>query len=320
METINCNLCGSEEYRVVYSMPDRLYFNDEWFTVVECKSCGLGFVNPRPTYSEIFRYYPPSFYESFEKERVFHQRRYRNQAKFLTGIPMGKDKNILLDVGCANGDFPRYMQTIGWEVEGVEVSPNSKPISDFKIYNQEFTDIPIHEAYYDAITAWAVLEHVHNPMSYFRKAAEVLKPGGFFVFLVTNFESISSKNLFREDLPRHLYFFTEKTVKEYLEKSGLELLRSDYSDQIYSMRPVNWLRYYVYRYLKKHNLKWEDIPLTRIEYFNKNKLNKNLWSNLQYAVSQNPFTLVDIMLMPLFEKYQMLSKSYGIVTYIATKH
>jgi SAM-dependent methyltransferase len=320
MEKVKCNLCGSENHQVVYLMPDRLYFNDEWFNVVECKDCGLGFVNPRPAYSEIFRYYPPSFYENFDKERNYHERRYKAQSKFLSDITKGQEKKILLDVGCANGDFPRYMQNIGWEVEGVEVSPNSKPISDFKVYNQEFTDIPIHEAYYDAITAWAVLEHVHNPMSYFRKAAEVLKPGGFFVFLVTNFESISSKNLFREDLPRHLYFFTEKTVKEYLEKSGFELIRSDYSDKIYSMRPVNWLRYYVYRYLKKHNLKWEDIPLTRIEYFNKNKLNKNLWSNLQYAVSQNPFTLVDIMLMPLFEKYQMLSKSYGIVTYIATKH
>lgn len=319
METINCNLCGSEDYRVVYSMPDRLYFQDEWFTVVECKTCGLGFVNPRPAYSEIFRYYPPSFYEGFEKERNFHQRRYRNQAKFLTDIAKSKETKVLLDVGCANGDFPRYMQNLGWEVEGVEVSPNSKPISDFRIYNQEFTNIPISKPYYDAITAWAVLEHVHDPMAYFRKAAEVLKVGGFFVFLVTNFESISSRCLFREDLPRHLYFYTEETVRKYLSTSGLKLIKSDYNDNVYSMRPVNWLRYYVYRYMKGRDLTWENIPSTRIEYFNKHGLSKNWESNFKYAVSRSPFTLIDMIFMPFFEKYQILSNKYGIVTYIATK-
>jgi SAM-dependent methyltransferase len=321
METVKCNLCGSEDYKFSYSMPDFQYFKDEWFTVVECKNCGLGFVNPRPSFSEIFRYYPSSFYDGFENNRPYHERRYKAESKYLQDIPNDNGKKLLLDIGCANGDFPKYMQNLGWEVEGVEVSPNSKTISDFKVYNQEFPNIPVCEPYYDAVTAWAVLEHVHDPMAYFQKTAQVLKAGGIFVFLVTNFASISSRYLFREDLPRHLYFFTESTVKKYLSVSGLELVKADYNNEIYSMLPVNWLRYYVYRYFKRHILEWQDIPPTRLQYFSNYGLTKNLFSNLRYSLSlaKSPLTLLDMILMPAFEEYQILSKTYGVVTYVAQK-
>lgn len=318
METVSCNLCGSADYRVVYSMPDAGYFKDEWFTIVECKSCGLGFVNPRPTYSEIFRYYPPHYYDYFDVERNFHERRYEAEAKFVQDASDGNGNKTLFDIGCANGDFPRYMQKLGWQVEGGEASPHSKSITDFKVYTQEFTQTPIYEPRYGTITAWAVLEHVHDPMSYFKKASVLLKPGGLFIFLVTNFKSLSSRCLFREDVPRHLYFFTEETIRRYLSHSGFELVRTDYSDKVYEMRPVNWLRYYVYRYLKGRELEWKDLPPKRMKYFARHHLHNDLSSNLRYIAS-NKFAVMDRLLMPVFEKYQMLSKSYGIVTYTARR-
>jgi len=317
METVKCNLCGSNNYRVIYSMPDARYFVDEWFNVVECVDCGLGFVNPRPTNSEMSKYYPSPFYDYFDHERDYHWRRYTAEAKFLH---MGDSDNqrLLLDLGCANGDFPRYMQQLGWEVEGVEVSQNSKPITDFKVYKEEFTEIPICEPRYDTITAWAVLEHVHDPKSYFKKAAQVLKPGGKFIFLVTNFESVSSRSLFLEDIPRHLYFFTEETVKEYLAESGFDLIQTDYSNKIYSMRPVNFLRYYFYRYIYRRRVRWSDIQFTRHQFIEKDSL-RNCWiKNIKYLIS-NPLYVVDRLLMPIYERCQIIFKKYGIVTYIARR-
>lgn len=318
METVKCNLCGSDNYRVIYSMPDARYFVDEWFNVVECTNCGLGFVNPRPTRSEIARYYPSSFYDYFDHERDYHWHRYAAEAKFLPEIASNNER-LLLDLGCANGDFPRFMQKRGWKVEGVEVSESSKRITDFKVYKQEFKEIAAYEPRYDAITAWAVLEHVHDPMSYFEKAAQVLKPGGFFIFLVTNFKSLSSRCLFLEDVPRHLYFFTEGTVRKYLGVSGFDLIKGDYSDKIYSMHPVNFLRYYFYRYIYKRRLMWTDTQFTRPHFFEKDSL-KNCWmKNLKYIIS-SPLYVIDRLLMPIYERYQIISKTYGIVTYVARRH
>jgi SAM-dependent methyltransferase len=317
METVKCNLCGSDNYRVIYAMPDARYFVDEWFNVVECIHCGLGFVNPRPTSSEMSRYYPSPFYDYFDRERDYHWHRYAAEAKFLPKIVSGNHK-LLLDLGCANGDFPRFMQQLGWEVEAVEVSPNSKPIFDFKVYKEEFKEIPIYEPRYDAITAWAVLEHVHDPMSYFKKAARVIKPGGIFVFLVTNFKSLSSRCLFLEDVPRHLYFFTEATVREYLAVSGFNLIKTDYSNKIYSMHPVNFLRYYFCRYIYKRRLNWADTQSTRLHFFEKNTPKKSRMKNLKYLIS-TPLYVVDQLLMPIYQRYQIISKTYGIVTYVARR-
>ena len=316
MELVKCNLCGSWEHSHVYSKPDTLYCKEEWFTVVECNKCGLGFVNPMPGSNEIGKYYPPVFYDYFENEASYHLRRYQTESEYLSGITT-EDK-LLLDIGCANGDFPRFMLSKGWRVEGVEVSENSRPISEFKVFRMELTQIPISEPRYDAITAWAVLEHVHDPMAYFMKAGEILKPGGLFVFLVTNFKSITSKHLFHEDVPRHLYFFTEETVKKYIEKAGLELVLVDYSDKIYKMQPINWLRYFLFTYLLKRNLQWKDLPETRMEYLAKHNLKKNAFNNFRYALT-HPLTVLDRALMPIYEKLQLITNSYGIVVYVARK-
>ncbi|RJR25561.1 MAG: class I SAM-dependent methyltransferase [Desulfobacteraceae bacterium] len=321
-EKVNCNLCGFNGLKKIYSMPDRLYHPDQWFTVVECQSCGLGFVNPRPTFLTMPYYYPSSFYEDFERNKKFHNKRYRKEYEVFKHYIDNNDYKgkFLLDIGCANGDFPRYMISLGWNVEGVEISKNSKPIYDFKVYNQEFTKIPVNYPFYDVITAWAVLEHTHDPMSYFIKAGNLIKKGGLFVFLVTNFKSVSSRYLFREDIPRHLYFFTEETIRKYTSSVGLELVKVDYSDSIYTMFPVNWLLYYFYR-LRGKKLEYKNIPLSRGEYFLKYQLSKTIFSNFKYAayLGKNPLNIVSMLFMPAFTKYQIWSKNYGIVTYIAKK-
>lgn len=317
METIKCNLCQYDDYQLIYTMPDRLIATDHWFNVVECQNCGLGFVNPRPTFDEMSEYYPPTFYDYFEEHKDQHLRRYAEETKYVAAAAR-QTKGKLLDVGCANGDFPRYIKGLGWEVEGVEVSPNSKRIEDFKVYTSDFTQIPVDTQTYDVITAWAVLEHVHDPLGYFEKAARVLKTGGAFVFLVTNFNSISSRHLFLEDVPRHLYFFTEETIRLYLSKTGFEMESVDYSNKVYSMRPTNWLRHYFFSWFRNRNLTWKDAQESRQEFFLKNKLRTGLATNLKFALA-HPLSVADRLLLPGYEWYQLFSRRYGIAIYTARR-
>jgi hypothetical protein len=67
METVACNLCGSTRHTALYQMPDRRGFQAGIFTVVECNRCGLGFVNPRPRFQDIGKYYPKEYYEELEE-------------------------------------------------------------------------------------------------------------------------------------------------------------------------------------------------------------------------------------------------------------
>jgi SAM-dependent methyltransferase len=317
VETTACDLCGSTRQTVIYQTPDRRYFPDELFTVVECDECGLGFVNPRPSAAEMGKYYPSDYYEkSFAENREYHQKRYAREARYLREIEERGGQYRLLDVGCANGDFPRFMAKRGWRVEGVEVSSSSRPIRDFPVYAEAFPDIPIDTSTYDAVTAWAVLEHVHHPMTYFQKAARVLKPGGLFVFLVTNFDSLASRHLFCEDVPRHLFFFTRETVRQYLGQAGLSLEREDNGREIFSMSPENWLLYFLRSGLLRRKLAWQDLPPGRLQYFRQGNLHPGPVSSFRYAMKY-PLRVVDRAFWPVLERVQILRGTYGISTFVA---
>src|ERR1700686_2678760 len=101
-------------------MPDPRYFPGEYFNAVECSDCGLGFLNPRPTIEEIAKYYPPEYYrleptKSFER---YLRKRFLHEAQFLERYAKPQAQRKLLDVGCANGDFPRFMAARGSPAEG----------------------------------------------------------------------------------------------------------------------------------------------------------------------------------------------------------
>jgi SAM-dependent methyltransferase len=200
----------------------------------------------------------------------------------------------------------------------VEISESSEKIKDFPVYAQEFQNIPVKEARYDAVTAWAVLEHVHDPMAYFRKAAEVVKKGGLFVFLVQNFHSVASRNLFCEDVPRHLYFFTRETVKRYLEKTGFALEREDNGRKIYKLAPNNWLGFMLRTRLLGKKYQFADAPLTSKEFRRRNNLRPGLVTALKYA-AYSPTMVIDRMLWPVIETAQILRKTYGVSTYVGRK-
>src|SRR6184192_2944133 len=119
---------------------------------------------------EMQKYYPPEYYQdpTTASHGRYLKRRFTRQASYLKELERGNAHRKLLDVGCANGDFPRFMAARGWSVEGEEVSQSASPIRDFVVYSQPFPDIPVEMPTYDAVTAWAVLEHVHHPMAYFQ--------------------------------------------------------------------------------------------------------------------------------------------------------
>lgn len=320
METVACNLCGSTHHTPVYEMPDAKFFPNEVFTVVECNQCGLGFVNPRPTFVEIQKHYPREYFqdEASISFRRYLSRRFTVEAKYLQEIERRPGPKRLLDVGCNNGDFPRFMRARGWDVEGVEVSQVSERIGDFPVYAQQFDEIPVDEPRFDAVSAWAVLEHVHDPMAYFHKASRVLKSGGLFVFLMPNFVSTASRHLFFEDVPRHLYFFTRETVGQYLDRSGFTLVREDNSGAVYKAASPAWLPYLLQTRLRGKPFTYADVPLSSREFRRVHGLRNGPAASLRYLV-YSPASVVGRVLLPVVETVQILRKTYGNSTYVARK-
>jgi len=164
--------------------------------------------------------------------------RFTREASYLKSLENGKPRRKLLDVAVRTAISRAFMARGGWEVEGVEVS--GRPANhDFPVYTQ-ISKHPANEPTYDAVTAWAVLEHVHDPMAYFRKPRSGEKDG-LFVFLVPISLAWPPARSFARTSRQPLFFHAE-TVQQYLEKTGFVLDQEDNGRGIYKLAPHNWLR------------------------------------------------------------------------------
>src|SRR5687768_5039605 len=131
-ETVSCNLCGADETKPLFTLRDyRLQVDDEEWSAVQCRQCGLGYLNPRPTLEEVARYYPGAYFA----DRGSHVGRYERLAAFVPG-----GEGSLLDVGTARGDFLALMANRGWKVAGIEPAAEAGNPHGLEIHREHFPD------------------------------------------------------------------------------------------------------------------------------------------------------------------------------------
>lgn len=89
MEHIACDLCSSQQHTPLFTQTDLLHKTTrEFFTMVRCDSCGLVFLNPRPTPDEIGRYYPEAEY-AFTNDPGAFKNQVRSALRFLAEAAYG---------------------------------------------------------------------------------------------------------------------------------------------------------------------------------------------------------------------------------------
>lgn len=149
---------------------------------------------------------------------------------FKQRIIQTKSKNPqILDYGCGNGDFLKYLQDKKINVTGVEKSLSSQRICKQKGLRVFSTVKDLPSTNYDAITLWHVLEHVSDPQKCIQALSEKLTTGGILVVAVPNIQSADSQ-FFKEewaalDVPRHLWHFTPKGLVDILKTQGFDLFK-----------------------------------------------------------------------------------------------
>lgn len=239
MEIIPCNLCGSDQTKILYSLPDYL-LDRPWVqsTLVQCQKCGLIYQNPRLSQEELNVSYPDDYepFNSFQQDKSSGfiqwiktrgiQKRIRTVLRYA---PNGK----LLDIGCAGGIFLQAMKNVpNWELYGVE--PNKKAAESaglgegLNIFNGTLEQAAYPDNFFNAVTLWDVLEHLPDPGATLLEIQRILKPGGAIDLRLPNFNSLEARVFNRYwvglDSPRHLYVFSKNNLKELLIKNGFKVV------------------------------------------------------------------------------------------------
>jgi len=249
MESVVCNLCGADDADVLFEGCDRLHGLPGRFPLRRCRQCGLIYLSPRPDRDEIQHYYPdsyPSYLLAIDDEpsaSVRLNRRY-GMAKRLRAIsPRVGPPGRALDVGCATGNFLHNLRNCGWQVCGVEPNPRAADYARKRLGLTVFTGglaaAGYPEGFFDLVSFWDVLEHVHDPRATLEEAARVTKPGGSLALSLPNPESIEAR-LFGPywagwDCPRHLYLFSQPVLAKLLSETGWQMT------EVYSFTGRHWV-------------------------------------------------------------------------------
>lgn len=308
-EQVPCDLCGSTDQVLLYSKIDPITLKE--FHLVEC-DCGMAFVNPMPTAESIHLLYPADYL----RDKTGLTPLYSRMMRYL---PSGKGRK-LLDVGCGRGDFINHASKEGWAVEGVDLIDWGSPYG-VTIRVGNFLTMDFQDSCYDAITAWALLEHVRAPSAFFKRVSSLLNDDGLFIFVVPNFGAPGMKHCCAEDVPRHLWLFTPRAVKRYLGQYGMEACAAFHNDALYTAYPFGLVRYGLQRPWKRVNncssYQNRSVALLR---------NRQIQGNVRAWLMEvfravGPLDLaldmIDLALGVLLAQVSKLVGNYGVMTVVA---
>jgi len=235
---VNCNLCNSNKFKF-----ERVLNN---YCLVKCKKCGFVYVNPRLKKEIIIDDYKDKnkyskkihcsgkdnlikYYKRTEDERILQDKRELNLIKEV----VGSKKLKILDVGCGNLCFLRVAKKTGHKVEGMDITNWQREIAKkdkIPFYTGTLKEIRLDKNRFDFIRLNQVLEHLDDPSENLKECYRILKSEGLINISVPNYGALSIKlgmDKFKANVPPgHLNYFTYKTLKKFLIKSGFREIKS----------------------------------------------------------------------------------------------
>ena len=242
MQNISCALCGHNQTSLVFLGKDPDWSTGDEFNVVKCKKCGLVYVNPRPDKEEIKKYYPSENW-SRARSRINVEDAVISGAHWSIAVTERvepilkfKKKGKILDIGCGDGLLLYYLKHLGWDCYGIEpgevAAKYAREVLNLKVSNATLENIKYTDEFFDIVNLQHVFEHLDNPLESLKKINQMLKPGGYLVVGVPNFDSFD-RRLFGKrwvglKLPQHLFQYTEKTLKIMMKKSGFKVCNATY--------------------------------------------------------------------------------------------
>lgn len=231
---LTCMVCMSNQLTFFKTCKDH-FLTKQDFSLWQCQSCCALTTWPQPAPEKIFNYYASEDYVSHNDtkkgfiNRLYHLVKSRSlQNKIKLVVPLLND-HALLDYGCGTGDFLLACVNKNISVKGAEPDPGALSIALKKgldVLHPE--DLSQSKNTFGVITLWHVLEHTYNPTDTVQKLKSYLVDGGSMVIAVPNYQSndaIYYKDKWAAyDVPRHLFHFSEKSIKELAIKTEMTLV------------------------------------------------------------------------------------------------
>ncbi len=250
MEQVNCIICGSKKLEPVFCSKSFMY-PDKTFSLVQCVSCGLVFLNPRPSLDEIGEYYKNyHLHINILNLNWFAKQILLTETVGNTRYGTNSQNNKFLEIGFGDGIFLEYMKNKKWDAYGIEIEEECvnrlKKMGIENVYTGDIFSRPFNDGTFDLVRMNHTLEHMHEPLKLLKEIKRILKKNGRLILAVPNFDGACHR-LFKQyayslHLPFHLYFFSLLTLQKLIDTIGGLKIIKNHSFVLYLASIIQYLK------------------------------------------------------------------------------
>jgi 2-polyprenyl-3-methyl-5-hydroxy-6-metoxy-1,4-benzoquinol methylase len=264
LNNVDCCVCGSTNASLIGKGEDFEYHTSaDTFFAMQCNSCNLVYLDPRPAASEFETIYPPTYHAfDFSKKEfgfVYNVRCRLEARRSLKRCRHLKNNARILDVGCGDGFHLGLLRQYGnktWKLEGVDLDQKAVKAAtraglDVHLGRVQDVNLPQHS--YDMVFMIQTIEHLEDPPQVLETVFGLLREGGQLIIVTDNTGSIDF-NWFKSGhwggyhFPRHFNLFNRNSLSKLARDVGY-----DVKDLTTIVSPVNWV-YSIHNYLVDHKM------------------------------------------------------------------
>ena len=238
-EAVLCPICEGEGSGAFMAGSYKMY---------RCRDCKTAFVQPMPGAAELADFYS-QFHKSSAEGGYYDEIEERMEGDFPVKVAKVKSfvtegKCRLLDVGCGKGFFVKKCIESGLEACGIDLSETAISYAREKLnvpaYCGELAGWKDKPGQFDAVTLWASVEHLADPVGMMQDIRANLRTGGYF-FLDTGIgwdwlDRMLPGLAQWYDPPQHLFVFSEKGMRLMLGRAGFEVVDMDRCFEVTKLR------------------------------------------------------------------------------------
>ncbi len=236
LEHVRCDLCGGGDGRPLFRRPDGLH-------VVECPTCRLTYLDPRPRPALIERLYCAEYFVKTDATMRMGWQNYLDPAnlasvRYLASERLRKIIELkpvqgtdVLEVGCATGEVCALLAEAGARPLGIDLSREIVVEARRRYPALEFVAGEVGSLdpgrRFDLAVGFEVVEHATSPQRLMLDIHARLRPGGFVAFSTPNTDCgrrIGMEHWMGVNVSfEHLYFLAPETVARYATNTGFEV-------------------------------------------------------------------------------------------------
>lgn len=246
---IHCGLCGGDTVKILATRDYRRPLDKTEYGLHWCDKCALGRIAGNFSREDVSKFYEVDYYthqpsdtetqarKPFLERLIIHLAWRVDRGAHITPDEVGPANNrTLCDIGCGAGENLKRFGDAGFKVIGVE--PDSLAQTRANQFAQVFDGtceaLPaeISSQRFDVVLLSHVLEHCFDVRASIANVCSIVAPNGTVIIEVPNNAARGFWTYGAEwpwaDIPRHLNFFTEKSLRRVLEVGGFAVKKVQY--------------------------------------------------------------------------------------------